>query len=97
MKQIKLCVDCKHFRIERLLEHRKDLGHCIRNARISLVTGEVESIGESPFCSTERNNDSKCGSQGLYFETNPNGGKYWGDSVLKQAGLETHPKIGVGL
>jgi hypothetical protein len=99
MKQIpKLCIDCKHFRIEKALENRKDLGHCVRNAKVSLVTGEIESINESPFCSVERMNDSKCSSRGDYFEANPNSGKYWGDSVLKQAGIESYSiKEGVGL
>jgi hypothetical protein len=68
MKQIpKLCIDCKHYRIEKALENRKDLGHCVRNAKVSLVTGEIESINESPFCSVERMNESKCGSEGIYF------------------------------
>jgi hypothetical protein len=85
MKQIpKLCIDCKHYRIEKALENRKDLGHCVRNAKVSLVTGEIESINESPFCSVERMNESKCSPQAVYFEPNPNGQKYLGNPVLRE-------------
>jgi hypothetical protein len=91
----KLCINCKHFRIEKALENRKDLGHCIRNAKISLVTGEIESINESPFCSTERMSEARCGSEGVYFELNPNSitRKYWDGSEIPPVGPKKHPGV----
>ena len=63
---MKLCVDCKHFAMEKH-SINQELGRCTVNRTTSLVTGLLTSINTLPFCVVERCSNKPCGHDGLLF------------------------------
>jgi hypothetical protein len=57
--EIKLCKDCKHFRL--------DSERCMRPEGLSLVYGTVK-IRNSPAASERTYDTTGCGTAGKYFE-----------------------------
>jgi len=64
---MKLCKDCRHYRLEMAVYHM-----CYRGVTttISLITGKEELTGTSSMCRDERyiNNAGFCGEAGQYWE-----------------------------
>lgn len=65
------CINCRYCVPSEAAPNDLELSRCSYEHPISLVTGQLKSISELPFCATERLSSSpeKCTFRGDHFES----------------------------
>ena len=64
---MKLCINCKHFAMEKH-SINPELGRCTIVRATSLVTGLLAPIDALPFCAVQRCHSKPCGPDANLFE-----------------------------
>lgn len=60
---MKLCIDCKHFKLNPVYPEDKTLGKCGRKGLVSTVDGSPND----PFCKMERTHHGTCGYDAIHW------------------------------
>ena len=63
---MKLCIDCKHFAMEKH-SINPEVGRCTVIRATSLITGLIVPLDTLPFCAIQRCSTKPCGPDGLLF------------------------------